>query len=117
MSRCRSAVVQRAHASGRTFAAYCYNADAENRWLLGSARRFAGLPGVPAVDEIEEFIGSPEWVDVFALVSDWFLCAHGKGLKVVAPVAGFAWRDAEAGEPDLLSGRVDDGIAVARIRP
>ncbi|MGE3285679.1 MAG: TM0106 family RecB-like putative nuclease [Pseudonocardia sp.] len=90
-------VRRRAHASGRTFAAYCYNADAENRWLLGSARRFAGLPGVPAVAEIEEFIGSPAWVDVFALVSEWFLCAHGKGLKVVAPVAGFAWRDAEAG--------------------
>ncbi|MGD9530578.1 TM0106 family RecB-like putative nuclease [Pseudonocardia sp.] len=90
-------VRRRAHASGRTFAAYCYNADAENRWLLGSARRFAGLPGVPPVDEIEEFIGSPEWVDVFALVGEWFLCAHGKGLKVVAPVAGFAWRDAEAG--------------------
>lgn len=88
---------RRAHASGRTFAAYCYNADAENRWLLGSARRFAGMAGVPAVAEIEEFIGSPEWVDVFALVSEWFLCAHGKGLKVVAPVAGFAWRDPEAG--------------------
>ncbi|MGQ0574344.1 MAG: TM0106 family RecB-like putative nuclease [Pseudonocardia sp.] len=92
-----SALRRRTLASGRTFAAYCYNADAENRWLLGSARRFAGRPGVPAVAEIEEFVGAPEWVDVFALVGKWFLCAHGRGLKVVAPVAGFAWRDPEAG--------------------
>ena len=90
-------VRRRALDSGRTFAAYCYNADAENRWLLGSARRFAGLPGVPPVAEIEEFIGDPGWVDVFALVGEWFLGAHGKGLKVGAPVAGFAWRDPEAG--------------------
>ena len=33
---------------GRTFAAYCYNEQAENRWLLASARRFAGRPGIPA---------------------------------------------------------------------
>ncbi len=31
------------------------------------------------------------------MVSEWFLCAHGKGLKRIAPVAGFAWRDPEAG--------------------
>lgn len=92
-----TAVRRRARESGRTFAAYCYNADAENRWLLGSARRFAGMPGVPSPAEIEEFVEAPEWVDVFALVGEWFLCAHGKGLKVVAPVAGFAWRDPEAG--------------------
>jgi predicted RecB family nuclease len=88
---------RRAHEAGRTFAAYCYSADAENRWMLGSARRFAGRPGVPSVTEIEEFIGSDEWVDMLALVGAWFLCARGKGLKVVAPVAGFAWRDLEAG--------------------
>ena len=34
---------------GRTFAAYCYNEQAENRWLLASARRFAGRPGIPTV--------------------------------------------------------------------
>jgi predicted RecB family nuclease len=90
-------VRERAAAGGRSFAAYCYNEQAENRWLLASARRFAGLPGVPAVAEVEEFIAAPSWVDLFAVVSDWFLCAHGKGLKRIAPVAGFAWRDAEAG--------------------
>jgi predicted RecB family nuclease len=31
------------------------------------------------------------------VVSEWFLCAHGKGLKRIAPAAGFAWQDPEAG--------------------
>ncbi len=87
----------RALATGRSFAAYCYNEHAENRWMLASARRFAGEPGIPTVAEVEEFITSPHWVDLFALVGEWFLCAHGKGLKRIAPAAGFSWRDDEAG--------------------
>jgi predicted RecB family nuclease len=92
-----TAVRERATATGRSFAAYCYNEQAENRWLLGSAQRFAGLPGIPTVAEVEAFIADPGWVDLFAVVGEWFLCSHGKGLKRIAPAAGFAWRDAEAG--------------------
>lgn len=92
-----SRVRAQAAASGRTFAAYCYNEQAENRWLLGSARRFAGRPGIPPVADVEAFIADPAWVDLFAVVGSWFLCAHGKGLKRIAPAAGFAWRDPEAG--------------------
>ena len=87
----------RALAAGLTFRAYCYNAMAENRWLFGSAERFGGSPGIPAKREIQSFVDSDEWVDLFRSVSDQFLCSRGKGLKVVAPVAGFAWRDPEAG--------------------
>jgi predicted RecB family nuclease len=92
-----SAVRARAAATGRSFAAYCYNEQAENRWLLASATRFAGMPGIPALGEVEEFIAHPGWIDLFAVVSDWFLCAQGKGLKRIAPAAGFTWRDPEAG--------------------
>ena len=92
-----AAVRARAAATGRTFAAYCYNEQAENRWLLGSAQRFAGRPGIPPLAEVEAFIADPLWVDLFAVVNDWFLCAHGKGLKRIAPAAGFTWRDPEAG--------------------
>jgi predicted RecB family nuclease len=86
-----------ASASGRSFAAYCYNEQAENRWLLGSAERFAGMPGIPPLAEVQEFIAADSWIDLFAVVNEWFLCAHGKGLKRIAPAAGFAWRDPEAG--------------------
>ncbi|WP_040924394.1 TM0106 family RecB-like putative nuclease, partial [Saccharomonospora iraqiensis] len=86
-----------AAAAGLGFRAYCYNAMAENRWLYSSAERFAGTGGVPSREEVRAFVESDEWVDLFRGVSEQFLCARGKGLKVVAPVAGFAWRDPEAG--------------------
>ncbi|WP_460328497.1 TM0106 family RecB-like putative nuclease [Actinopolyspora lacussalsi] len=92
-----SALRRTAHEHGLTFRAYCYNELAENRWMLSSAQRFAGKPGIPTVEEVREFVGSSEWVDVFAVVRDQFLCPNGKGLKVIAPSAGFAWRDSEAG--------------------
>ncbi|WP_328813905.1 TM0106 family RecB-like putative nuclease [Rhodococcus sp. NBC_00297] len=86
-----------AHAEGLTFAAYCYSRAAEDKWLLGSARRFAGMPGVPTEAEVREFIDGPDWVDIYIAVSQNFVCPSGKGLKKVAPVAGFHWRDDEAG--------------------
>lgn len=90
-------VRERTAAAGLTFRAYCYNAMAENRWLFGSVERFGDRPGIPAKREVQSFVDSEEWVDLFRGVSDQFLCARGKGLKVVAPVAGFSWRDPEAG--------------------
>ena len=87
----------RCAARGLTLRAYCYNEQAENRWLRASAERFGDQPGVPTPAEVEEFIASDTWIDLFPAVSDAFLCPHGKGLKRVAPSAGFAWHDPEAG--------------------
>jgi predicted RecB family nuclease len=87
----------RAAQRGLSFRAYCYNELAENRWMLYSAERFAGTPGVPTTAEVQEFISSRQWVDLFGVVSAEFLCAHGKGLKTIAPAAGFSWHDPEAG--------------------
>jgi predicted RecB family nuclease len=33
---------------------------------------------------------------MFQAVSEQFICPNGKGLKKIAPVAGFSWRDPEA---------------------
>ncbi|MFE3542109.1 TM0106 family RecB-like putative nuclease [Nocardia sp. NPDC059177] len=85
-----------AHAAGKTFAAYCYSRTAEDKWLYESARRFAGEPGVPTHEEVRAFVDSIEWVDMFQAVTEQFICPNGKGLKKIAPVAGFHWRDAEA---------------------
>ncbi|MFL6142709.1 MAG: TM0106 family RecB-like putative nuclease [Labedaea sp.] len=87
---------RRARSRGLSFRAYCYNELAENRWLLASARRFAGKPGIPTQGQVQAFIESDAWFDLFGSVRDHFLCSHGKGLKTIAPVAGFTWRDAEA---------------------
>ncbi|TCK00856.1 putative RecB family nuclease [Nocardia alba] len=86
-----------AHARGKTFAAYCYSRTAEDKWLYESARRFAGRPGVPTHEQVRAFVDSKEWVDMFQAVTEQFICPNGKGLKKIAPVAGFGWRDPEAG--------------------
>ncbi|GLZ41287.1 recombinase RecB [Actinokineospora sp. NBRC 105648] len=82
---------------GLTFRAYCYNELAENRWLLASVKRFGQYPGMPSRREVLNFIESDQWFDLFGSVREYFLCSHGKGLKTIAPVAGFKWRDPEAG--------------------
>jgi predicted RecB family nuclease len=132
-------VARRAAERGLSFRAYCYNEQAENRWMLFSAQRFAGLPGIPPVAAVEEFISSELWVDLYAVVGAEFLCAHGKGLKTVAPAAGFRWHDPQAsgensmrwyaeavglsgGEPDpaqrerLLTYNADDVRATRALR-
>ncbi|MBB4906767.1 TM0106 family RecB-like putative nuclease [Actinophytocola algeriensis] len=86
----------RARARGLSFRAYCYNELAENRWLLSSAKRFAGKPGIPTTAQVQSFITSDAWFDLFGSVRDHFLCSRGKGLKTIAPAAGFSWRDSEA---------------------
>lgn len=122
----------RAHAQGQSFAAYCYGAQGENMWLKRSAQRFGGLtfstpseaskpaPGsapastsasapipatmvtVPIVAEVNQFIRSPEWVDVYAAVKSELVGPAGLGLKTVAPLAGFRWEDADMdGEASL----------------
>jgi predicted RecB family nuclease len=48
-----STVAARARLAGHTFRAYCYNELAENRWLLASADRFAGEPGIPSRREVQ----------------------------------------------------------------
>ncbi|UFS94640.1 TM0106 family RecB-like putative nuclease [Nocardia huaxiensis] len=92
-----------AKAEGKTFAAYCYSRTAEDKWLYESARRFAGMPGIPTEREVQRFVDSPDWVDMFQAVSEQFICPNGKGLKKIAPVAGFAWRDPEAGGEASMS--------------
>ncbi|MGH3767814.1 MAG: TM0106 family RecB-like putative nuclease [Pseudonocardiaceae bacterium] len=89
-------VRHRAAERGLSFSAYCYNEQAENRWMLSSAARFAGAPGIPATAEVQQFITGGQWVDLYAVVGVEFLCAHGKGLKTIAPAAGFSWHDPEA---------------------
>ncbi|OIR41032.1 recombinase RecB [Corynebacterium sp. NML130628] len=78
-----------AHAEGKTFAAYCYAAAGENHWLRMSAQRFASIDA----KEVQEFIASEEWVDVFASVRRHLVGTDGLGLKVLGPIVGFHWED------------------------
>ncbi|AWB82810.1 recombinase RecB [Corynebacterium yudongzhengii] len=127
-----------AHRAHQSFAAYCYSAHGENHWLRASARRFAGrYKGVPSLAEVEEFIASDEWVDVFSWVRRQLVGTAGIGLKVVAPQAGYHWSDddvdgeesvnarriavaggaeGERARAELLRYNADDTRATARVR-
>ena len=100
----------RAHAEGRSFAAYCYSAHGENHWMTQSARRFGGRRFgsfvVPSLAEVGEFIASEEWIDVFAHVRAQLVGPGGLGLKVVAPQAGFTWDEEDFDGEESVHARV-----------
>ena len=80
-------------AQGRTFAAYCYS-PAENTQMSRIAER---LVGGPALAEVHEFIDSDDWIDLLTVVKSRLITGSGFGLKKVAPLAGFHWRDDDPG--------------------
>lgn len=92
-----------AAASGVSARAYCHSGEsAENRQLRAAARRFAGEPGVPALDDVEQFIASDQWIDMRTVVTDHLITPFGTGLKALASHAGFEWRDDDPGGEQSL---------------
>jgi predicted RecB family nuclease len=76
---------QDAEAAGRTFAAFCWNAPAENQFL----RRLGRMDGI--ADAVEAFIASDEWVDLLKVWDGQVVTGGPSGLKEVAPLGGVAW--------------------------
>ena len=83
---------QGCHQAGLTFAAYCYNAGAENTYL----RRLA-IAEEPVADEIEAFITSGEWIDMLREWDSQLITGGSSSLKTTAPLAGFQWEVDDAG--------------------
>lgn len=78
--------------TGTKLRAYCYNEGAEN----GQLRRLAERCGLE--DEVETFIRSEHWVDLLPIVRDQLITGlPSMGLKTTAPLAGFFWRENDAG--------------------
>ncbi|MDN5582853.1 MAG: ribonuclease H-like domain-containing protein [Corynebacterium sp.] len=94
---------------GRPCRVYCYSRQGENHWLRHYAGRHGGtvypLPDggeavMPTLEEVNAFLASEEWVDVFALVGAAVAANSSLGLKAVAPLAGFTFSQ------DDVDGRV-----------
>jgi len=93
-----------AHSQNLTFRAYCYNAGAENQYL----RRLGLSAGI--AEDVEDFIGSDEWVDLLKVWDSQLITGGASGLKVVAPLIGFHWQVDEAGGGESMV-RYDDASA------
>jgi predicted RecB family nuclease len=93
----------RVHAEGATFRAYCYFRSAEE----GQMRRIAQRLG--RSDDVEAFLSSSDWVDLYEVVRQHLVTGRGLGLKQTAPLAGFAWRSEDVGG-DLAMVRYDVAV-------
>ena len=78
--------------AGMTFAAYCYNASAENTYL-----RRLGIAEEPVAEEIDAFISCGEWIDMLREWDSQLTTGGSSSLKTTAPLAGFQWEVNDAG--------------------
>ena len=84
---------RRCDEQGKTFAAFCFWAQAED----GAMNRAVTtpLPGGPTLDDLQMFrrADPPRWIDVHDVVKRQVQTEGPLGLKSLANAAGFAWRD------------------------
>lgn len=86
---------------GKLFRAWVYAAQGENHWLRYYARQFGGreyrvegstgsrIIVMPSLQEVEAFINSDAWCDIFQVVRKALASSDSLGLKTIAPLAGF----------------------------
>jgi predicted RecB family nuclease len=115
---------------GRTAVVYCYSRQAEAAQMRGAL----GEDDAQVRDAVEEFMASPRWVDMYRVFDTHLVTGDRIGLKKVAALAGFSWRDddpdgalsmvwyehAAAGDPEaqsrLLAYNEDDVRATRALR-
>ena len=98
-----SEVRERCHAQGRSFAAYCFWAQAED----GAMNRavLAPLSNGPTREDLEQFRRAmpSEWIDLHEQAKRQIQTEGPLGLKQLATAAGFRWRDEHpSGEASML---------------
>jgi predicted RecB family nuclease len=78
-----------------TFKVYHYT-QAEDRCMRHIAKKHAGVDGIPTLEELEMFLSSEEWVDLYPLLTKslvWPCDDHS--LKSLAKYVRFMWRDSD----------------------
>ncbi len=98
-----SSVRQRCADEGRSFAAYCFWAQAED----GAMNRAVAtsIDGGPTIEDLAAFrqLSPPAWIDLHDLAKEQIQTEGQLGLKQLAAAAGFQWRDVNpSGEASML---------------
>ncbi len=89
-------VIDECSTLGTSVRFYCYT-DAENTRMHEIVGRWPDHPGLPSHEEIDAFCLTDHWVDLKDNVDSLIWPTDTLSLKKVAPLAGFSWRDADAG--------------------
>lgn len=87
----RAAALER----GETFAAYVYYANAEDGKINAIKARGYAEATYEEIDEIRKHPG--HWNDLHPVAKDQITTGRDNGLKQVAPLSGFSWRDVDPG--------------------
>ena len=91
----------KAQSEGKSFGIFHYSKH-EQGWFRKFARRHAAVPGVPSLQEVEDFMAQ-HFVDLLEYSKLFALPATGYGIKKLAPLAGFKWEvDDPGGAASLL---------------
>ncbi len=83
-----------AEAAEQSIGFYCWHDEAEKSALRSGAREASRLLGFhTAPDDVEAFLDSGVLIDLCAIARTDLVTGGSKGLKAIAPLAGFSWRD------------------------
>lgn len=82
-------LINAAEAEERTVAVYCYSRQAEETQMRGAL----GADDDTVREAVEGFLASARWVDLYRVFDSQLITGDRIGLKVVAALAGFTWRD------------------------
>ncbi len=91
-------------AAGHSLAVYCWYQGAESRALRSGAKAAADQLGLAqAPGQVEAFLASDQFVDLYEVFTTQLITGTSAGLKTVATNAGFAWRDSDPNGADSMA--------------
>lgn len=90
--------IERAKQSKSGAVRFFYYTDHESRYFLHLARKHAGRPGVPTVEQVEQFLASDAWFDMRPVLGEQLVWpTPDRTLKSLAKYVKFFWRDEAPG--------------------
>jgi predicted RecB family nuclease len=70
--------------------------QAEDRCMRHLAKKHAGVEGIPSLEDVDRFLGSDAWVDLYPLLTDGIIWpTEDHSLKSLAKYVRFMWRDTD----------------------